>query len=147
MPSTKEGTEGEHMNFSQRLKSARKKAGYTGKEFAIKLGISYNTYITYENGSREPKQETLIKIADLLQVSIDSLLGVVVLITRTEDLDNILLEFSRAVHPNGFYYKGKIILLDGTGSYYAKELTVRINELRKRIEDIAQEIEEKEVHS
>lgn len=64
------------MSFQENLKYYREKAGYkSAKEFANTLGIPPNTYVGYEVRGREPKYEMLCKIADLLQVSTDDLLG------------------------------------------------------------------------
>lgn len=64
------------MGFQENLRHYREKAGYkSAKDFADVLGISPNTYVGYEVRGREPKYETLCKIADLLQVSTDDLLG------------------------------------------------------------------------
>jgi transcriptional regulator with XRE-family HTH domain len=61
-------------NFNVNLKKIREKKGLTAKEVAIDLGIPYTTYLKYE-GVGEPRYDTLIKIADYLNVSIDELLG------------------------------------------------------------------------
>lgn len=64
------------MSFQENLKYYRERAGYkSAKEFANTLGIPPNTYVGYEVRGREPKYTTLCKIADLLQVSTDDLLG------------------------------------------------------------------------
>ena len=64
------------MEFKDILKSYRLKSGMTKAEFSRKLGIdSYSTYNNYEVGSSEPKIDMLIKIADLLNISLDDLLG------------------------------------------------------------------------
>lgn len=64
------------IGFQKNLRYYREKAGYKqAKEFAEELGISYTTYIAYENQGREPKYNTLIKIADMLNVSLDVLLN------------------------------------------------------------------------
>jgi len=63
------------MTFAERLRVAREAAGISGKELATSAGVKYHTYMSYENRGREPKQETLIKIAAALNVSIDELLG------------------------------------------------------------------------
>lgn len=64
------------MSFQENLRFYREKAGYTSaKDFSKALNIPYNTYAGYESQYREPKYETLIKIADLLNVSTDELLG------------------------------------------------------------------------
>ncbi|GAQ19570.1 HTH-type transcriptional regulator ImmR [Oceanobacillus picturae] len=60
--------------FGLRLENLREKAGYTQKEISFKLGFSKNTYGKYEREDLEPSIETLIKIADLFQVSLDTLL-------------------------------------------------------------------------
>ncbi len=62
--------------FSDNLKKYRVIAGYsTAKEFAEVLCVPYPTYVSYESNGREPKYDLLCKIADLLNVSIDTLLG------------------------------------------------------------------------
>lgn len=64
------------MSFQENLKYYREKAGYKqAKDFAQILNISYSTYVGYESKNREPKYEMLCKIADLLEVSTDDLLG------------------------------------------------------------------------
>ena len=64
------------MSFQENLKYYREKSGYkTAKDFANTLGIPPNTYVGYEVRGREPKFDTLCKIADLLEVSTDDLLG------------------------------------------------------------------------
>lgn len=64
------------MSFQENLRYYREKAGYKqAKEFAQMLSLPYNTYIAYENQGREPKFNVLCKIADLLNVSTDELLG------------------------------------------------------------------------
>ena len=44
------------------------------KEAAQRLNMPYTTYVNYEKGMREPNSETLIKIADFYNTSIDYLL-------------------------------------------------------------------------
>ena len=64
------------MSFQENLKYYREKSGYkTAKDFADVLNIPYTSYVAYENKGREPKYEMLCKIADLLKVSTDDLLG------------------------------------------------------------------------
>lgn len=63
------------MSFQENLRHYREQAGYSAKEFAEVLKIPPNTYVGYEVRGREPKFDTLCKIADLLEVSTDDLLG------------------------------------------------------------------------
>lgn len=59
----------------QRLKEARTEKGVTQEEVAGFLGFSRPTYTAYESGRRKPDQDTLVKIAQYLNVSTDYLLG------------------------------------------------------------------------
>lgn len=58
-----------------RLKRLREEKGYLQKEVADKLGIRSNTLSGYENGTRSPDPEMLVRIAKLYNVSTDYLLG------------------------------------------------------------------------
>lgn len=61
--------------FSSRLRAARLKKHYTQQSMSDTLSISLNGYQKYEQGERFPPPDTLVKIADLLETSIDYLLG------------------------------------------------------------------------
>ena len=61
--------------FRERLLEQRKLYGYTQRDMAERLGISQISYVRYENGTSEPTQENLVKIADIFDVSTDYLLG------------------------------------------------------------------------
>lgn len=61
--------------FSERLKELRLKKGLTQTELGEKVGVKQSTFTNWENGKREPNFETIIKIADLLEVSLDWLFG------------------------------------------------------------------------
>lgn len=51
------------MTIGQNIRAARKKAGFTQKELAEKSGIATITLQQYERGVREPKLDTIAKIA------------------------------------------------------------------------------------
>ncbi|CNZ68581.1 XRE family transcriptional regulator [Streptococcus pseudopneumoniae] len=61
--------------FSVRLKELRLKKGLTQTELGEKVGVKQNTFTNWEKGKREPSFENLIKLADLLEVSLDWLFG------------------------------------------------------------------------
>ncbi|WP_295916403.1 helix-turn-helix transcriptional regulator [Anaerovibrio lipolyticus] len=61
-------------SFGKNLKEQRSKKYKTQKEFADILDLPATTYGQYENGKREPDFDLLIKIAKLLDTSIDYLL-------------------------------------------------------------------------
>lgn len=61
--------------FAENLRIYREAMKLSRKEIAALLSISIQAYGHYENGEREPKLEMLVKIATLLRVSVDDLLG------------------------------------------------------------------------
>lgn len=78
--------------FNENLKEARLKKNLSQKEVAEKIGVAKSTYSLYESGNREPNVDTIKKIADVLDVSADQLLGL--------ETDNITL----AAHFDGDEY-------------------------------------------
>ena len=58
------------MTTGQLIKAARIKAGLTQRQLADKLNISFVNISQWENGTRNPKIETLKKIADALGVEV-----------------------------------------------------------------------------
>ena len=64
------------MTTGQRIKAARQKANLTQKELGEKLGISYQSIAQWENNLRNPKYETLQRLAQVLDTSVSDLMGV-----------------------------------------------------------------------
>lgn len=60
--------------FNQRLRSSRMEKKFTQQNMADMLGMSLNAYQKYEQAERAPSLDTLVKIADILNVSTDYLL-------------------------------------------------------------------------
>lgn len=60
--------------FGKRLESLREKHDMTKKEVSFKLGFTANVYGSYERGDRRPSLETIIKLSDMYNVSIDYLI-------------------------------------------------------------------------
>lgn len=56
------------------LKRIRKAQGLTQKDVAEKLGIATHSYTRYECGVRRPNIDTLLKIANILDVKASDLL-------------------------------------------------------------------------
>ncbi|MBE5744813.1 MAG: helix-turn-helix transcriptional regulator [Clostridiales bacterium] len=61
--------------FQERLIEQRKLNKHTQRQVADYLQITQPSYIRYENGSSQPSLETLVKLADFFDVSVDYLLG------------------------------------------------------------------------
>lgn len=62
------------MAFKDRLRQLREDRGITQKQCAEELSVSYDNYNKWENGS-SPNFDTLVKIANFFNVTIDYLLG------------------------------------------------------------------------
>lgn len=61
--------------FGKRLREVRKNKGLKQQEIAELLGVKRNTYSDWENGKTEPSFESLVKLVDLFEVSLDWLFG------------------------------------------------------------------------
>lgn len=61
--------------FKDTLKKERKKMKLSQEELASKLGIGKTTICNYETGVRNPDSNMLVKIANVLNVTTDYLLG------------------------------------------------------------------------
>ena len=66
------------------IKKARLDAGLTQIEVAEKLGVAQAQYARWENGGRNPKDETVKKLAEIFGVTFDKLQG------RNYGLDDIV---------------------------------------------------------
>lgn len=66
----------------EKIRDLRKRKGWTQEEFGNMLGINKVTVSGYESGKRQPTPEMMAKMADLLGVSVDVLMG------RSEELTN-----------------------------------------------------------
>lgn len=64
------------MGFSEKLKIARKKMGYTQQFVADKMGITKSTYCGYETGKRQPDVKKIKQLAEILNTTGDELLEI-----------------------------------------------------------------------
>lgn len=62
------------MTTGERIKEARKRAGLTQKELADKLGVQFQNISSLERDERNPKLETLEKIAAALSIRVFDLM-------------------------------------------------------------------------
>ena len=61
--------------LGERIREYRISIKMTQTDFATRLGITGASVFAYENGTRLPSYEVLVKIADALGVTTDELLG------------------------------------------------------------------------
>ena len=74
----------EFYNVKDNIKKARLDVGLTQIEVAEKLGVAQAQYARWENGGRNPKDETVKKLAEIFGVTFDKLQG------RNDGLDDIV---------------------------------------------------------
>lgn len=89
--------------FIERLKKLRKKEKLTQKDIATFLNISQPAYQQFESGKKKMNLETMEKLADYFNVSIDYLLGK----TDIPDFD-LEIDIDNAID-NSVAYDGKPI--------------------------------------
>lgn len=63
------------MDYGQRLKKLREETGLSQKELTDRLMINRSTYARYETSSTQPDFDTLNKLANYFNVTIDYILG------------------------------------------------------------------------
>lgn len=61
--------------FCERLKLARREKGMSQEKFSRRTGIGRPEIAKYENGIRQPAMDNLMKLAQILDCSIDWLVG------------------------------------------------------------------------
>ena len=69
-----------------RLRELRNEKEKTQAELASVLGVSRQVYANYENGINEPSIDTLIRLADYFECSIDYL------VSREDDLGRVVMQ-------------------------------------------------------
>ena len=111
------------MAFAERLKELRKQAHLTQVELAKRLGIGQSSYADWERGKKKPTQDNLVKIAQVLNVSVDYLVGSSE--EKSDDLDNIELLFR--MNSKGLTDEEKVI--------FKKELIEFMEERKKAFEE------------
>ncbi|MEQ8237758.1 MAG: LexA family transcriptional regulator [Cyclobacteriaceae bacterium] len=63
------------MSIAENIKYLRKKAGFTQEQFANEVGIKRSVVGAYEEGRAEPRIQTLLKIAEVLNITSDALIS------------------------------------------------------------------------
>ncbi|SER45093.1 DNA-binding transcriptional regulator, XRE-family HTH domain [Streptococcus gallolyticus] len=101
--------------FIENLKWLRQMNHLTQEQLALKVGVSRESIAKWENGKMEPTIESIVKLADVFEVSVDELLGV----KQPKDLS--LLDLLSYCRQNGIVviYNGSIAsatFIDGNGN-------------------------------
>lgn len=89
--------------LGKRIKELRNKYKFTQTELALQVGVTKSTIAAYENDSRQPSYDVLIKLADVFKVSIDS-----ILLNRSEDMltvNDLTIEQMKIIENLILYFK------------------------------------------
>lgn len=93
-------------DFSRKLKCLRIEKNLTQKELANLLNVSQNAIYNWENGKRQPKIEQIQKIANVLEVQINELLGWSEIETVINDelyrLDQMTMAYIKVLESEGY---------------------------------------------
>ena len=111
------------MEFAECLKTLRKQVKLTQGHIAEKLNISQQAYASWERGVKKPTQENLVKIAQILNVSVDYLVGNSE--EKSDELDNIELLFR--MNSKGLTEEEKVV--------FKRELIEFMEERKKAFEE------------
>ena len=78
--------------INDNIKRYRKEKGYSQEEMAVKLHVVRQTVSKWENGRSVPDAEVLIRIAEILDVSVHDLLGIEM---EQDDVKDLTSELAR----------------------------------------------------
>lgn len=95
----------------EKLKQLRLEKHLTQSDMAKMLDITVSAYGNYELGQREPNLETLIKLADYFQVSVDYLIGhdnAIMKRPYSEIAENFIKEFQELFSEKAFRDMAKL---------------------------------------
>ena len=79
-------------NLGKRIKEFKKNKHIRNEEFCEKIGISTTFLWDLENGNKNPSLDTLVKIANVLECSVDCLLCDSLESTEKPQLNNISMK-------------------------------------------------------
>lgn len=86
--------------IGERIKTSREKAGYTQKELADRLNISYQAVSKWERNESQPGIDSLVPLADVLDISLDYLLsGKERVAPQTDCQNEIVARFNFVISP------------------------------------------------
>lgn len=118
------------MTVGERIRSLRKSAGLTQKELGQKLGVSASMIGQYETNLRNPKFETLKKIAAVLNINVTELVDLSEVSPSLNTSIPLIDNFSDILKKTSV--DGKIILSESERNQI-KELSELISNIQSEI--------------
>lgn len=105
-------------NIANILKNLRNQSNMSQEELAKLLGISRSAVSSYENGTRSPNNELLVKMANIFNVSTDYLLGLTISYNTDSEYDLIFSEIRSLLETSDLSDKQKNEILSEVKSYF-----------------------------
>lgn len=128
------------MSFSEKIYALRTQAGMSQASFAEKLQVSRQTVSKWELGTSYPEIDKLLAISNLFHVTTDYLLKDQSTSQEDVKMDRLVLRFlGYAQDMDGISKELVNIMRDGI---IDDEEKVRMNDIVKTLNDVAQMIEE-----
>ena len=125
------------MTFGERIKELRKSAGLTQDELARRLNTTKQAISRYENSNREPNIKTAKKIADALNVGIESL-------TEEKYVVNAVIQNAPALSAEALKLARDYETLDGHGQRVVRVVAdaelERVSSLRETPAPVSEKI-------
>ena len=110
--------------FNENLKTIRKNKGFSQEQLSVRLNVVRQTISKWEKGLSVPDAEMLVKISEILNVSVSDLLGESVAIEQNDNLSIIALELQKLNELLALRQEQKKILWKKVGSAVAVILLI-----------------------
>lgn len=82
--------------FSENLKTLRKDRGFSQEQLSVRLNVVRQTISKWEKGLSVPDAQMLVELAEVLNVSVNDLLGENIVLEQNSDaLNNIAMELEK----------------------------------------------------
>ena len=110
------------MSSGKVLKNLRLQANLSQSELAQMLGISRSAVSSYENGTRSPNHDVLLKLAALFNVSTDYLLGNESRQPQINPTDELLKDFKQLLSTSDLSTEIKSQIMEDLKDYLQLKL-------------------------
>ena len=81
--------------FSENLKTLRKNKGFSQEQLSVRLNVVRQTISKWEKGLSVPDAEMLVKISEILNVSVSDLLGENIAVEQNSNISAIAIELQK----------------------------------------------------
>lgn len=109
-------------NIANILKTLRIQSNMSQADLANLLGISRSAVSSYENGTRSPNHDTLVKLAVIFNVSTDFILGRTHQIDKSDEITELVSEIRDLLETSDLDSENKSQILSEIKDYFQWKL-------------------------